>query len=109
MQFFFNKIYIFGGDAYGNVNDVVEVINPRTLTLTLLPESTMPMPMTWVKTVQLGDKMLIIGGIADYGSGGVFRDPASVLEFDPETGKWRDTGVIQPAPAKTTFAMIYNN
>ena len=101
-------MFIFGGEHPAIVlSDVVEVYNPKTQTLTLLPGATMPIPMVFMGTGQMGDKILILGGQVIQGTEKVNRDPATVLEFDPKTGRWRDIGITTP-PGWFISGHLYN-
>ncbi len=94
------RIYVFGGRP-GPDLDLIDVYDPETDAWTTLPDR-MPRPRSHAGTAVLNGKVLLIGGIDSRG-----RILASVDEYDPATGRWREVAPM-PTPRMELAATEVN-
>ena len=96
-----NKLFIFGGDSYGRVNDLF-VLDPSTNTwsdLTYSAIGTRPSPRFVHGFASANNKLFVFGGWSDYGQqvGQTLND---LYMLDPSTNTWSDLtySAIGPRP-----------
>ena len=96
-----NKLFIFGGDSYGRVNDLF-MLDPSTNTwsdLTYSAIGTRPSPRFVHGFASANSKLFVFGGWSDYGQqvGQTLND---LYMLDPSTNTWSDLtySAIGPRP-----------